>query len=100
MQTMAQVSKPITPSTPTSTPNQTHMPTPTTPIQTQFLQKQLEQPLKMENQNMTMQPVSQHQQQSLPQMHQFQISQHQKSAQNVSLHNNFGSMEFGYGFSF
>lgn len=67
---MAQVSKPITPSTPT----------PTTPVSTQFLQKQLEQPLKMDNSNIGMQHVQQNQ----PQMQQFQMVQPQKPPQTVS----------------
>lgn len=73
MQTMAQVSKPITSSTLT----------PATPVQTQFLQKQLEQPLKMDNQNMTMQTITQHQSQNLPQIQQFQINQQPKPPQIV-----------------
>lgn len=91
-QLMAQASKPNTPSTtPTSTPNQTPAatptatPTPTTPVQTQFLQKQLEQPLKMDNnQHMTIQQV----QQNPVQIQQFQITAQpqpqQKPPSNVS----------------
>lgn len=88
---MTQVSKPITPltSTPTPMPVQTRIPTPNNPVQTQFLQKQLEQPLKMDNQNITMQQVTQHQKQiQLPnqlQIQQFQVQQALKPPQNVSV---------------
>lgn len=80
MQTMAQVSKQNTATT--LTPSKAH--TPTIPVQTQFLQKQLEQPLKMDNHNMTMQPITQHPPTNQTQMQQFQINQQQKSLPIVS----------------
>lgn len=60
-----QISKPITPSTPS------------TSVHSQLLQKQLEQTLKMDNANMSLQ-------QNKSQTRQYQMVQIQKSSQNVS----------------
>lgn len=76
---MAQMPKPTTPSTPTQISIQ--IPTSTTPnttVHTHLLQKQLEQPLKMDNQNVTMHQGMQNQ----PQIQQFQVVQ-QKTPQNI-----------------
>lgn len=72
MQPVVQVSKSITTSTPTQM----------TPVNTQLLQKQLEQPLKMDNVNVGLQQQQQHNQ---PQIQQFQLVQQKPTTlQNVS----------------
>lgn len=76
MQPVIQVSKPKTTSTPTQM----------TPVNTQLLQKQLEQPLKMDNANIGLQQIQHNQ----PQIQQFQLVQQKPTIlQNVSFLSKF-----------